>query len=226
HLVNVFHEMEDKPFKVVLFNFVYVTFVAFAEDDLTNTTALRSENLFLDPPHRQNLSTPRDLTCHCDTRSYFTLGVDRSKGSKNRNTRRRTVSWNSARRHVNVQVILLENAVIDTKTFCVRLEIRQCGHGRFLHHVAELTGKCKGAFATTQTGFNEQYFATNLRPCKTGNNTGHFIALIKFFIENLSTKNFPHCFLADSFFKRLFHRHRLGSVSYQRGNFSFQVTHT
>ena len=66
----------------------------------------------------------------------------------------------------------------------MRLDIFECNHGRFLHHVSEVT--CQREFsclALAERGLDEKNFASHGSPCQSGNDTRISIALIDVTVE-------------------------------------------
>ncbi|MPM08794.1 hypothetical protein SDC9_55110 [bioreactor metagenome] len=74
-------------------------------------------------------------------------------------------------------VSFFEHCIIYVEFFCIRLDIAQRSHGRFLHYIAQLTCKLKFSVSLHGVDFNKQSLSAGLSPCKPCYNT-HLVFLI------------------------------------------------
>ena len=83
-----------------------------------------------------------------------------------------------------MDIPVAENSVIYSEQVDMRFDIFECNHGRFLHHVSEVT--CQREFsclALAERSLDEEDFASHGSPCQSGNDTRISIALIDVTVE-------------------------------------------
>ena len=124
------------------------------------------------PPTGRTRPRERDLSRH---RDVFASGLLRTadKMAVAIVTPADGPSLESRRRHVDVQVVMLEEVLRDAELGGVRADMAdRCARG-LLHHVAKLAGQDHVlAAARQQRGFDEEDVAAGLRPCDAGGHAG------------------------------------------------------
>jgi len=99
---------------------------------------MRAQHLLLDPADWQHPPAQRDLSRHRDVIACRPPSEDRSHRRQHGHARRRTFFWLRARRHVHVNVVLVEERGIDPDVASARLQVRERRSRRLLHHITEL----------------------------------------------------------------------------------------
>ena len=85
---------------------------------------------------------------------------------------------------MDVDVPVVEDAVVNAQHVGMGLHVLQCQHGTLLHDVTQVTCQRElGALALRQRGLNKQNLATYARPCQTRYHTGIVIALVDVAVE-------------------------------------------
>ena len=107
-----------------------------------------------------------------------------------------------------------------------RTNVAECGLRRFLHHVAQLTGDSKLAFAFHQDAFGGKDLAAHFGPCQTGCGAD-FVAAVRCGVAELRGAQQVHHFigvnqnLALRFLRYDLASHLAGHVA----DFAFEVAH-
>ena len=85
---------------------------------------------------------------------------------------------------MDMDVPVLEQAVVYAVVGSMRLDVLQGQHGRLLHHIAKVASQCEFAlFAFAQACFDEEYLAAHAGPCQTGHHAGILVALVFVAVE-------------------------------------------
>ena len=176
--------MERDALQIHLRNLVDVLLVLLAHHDIGDAGTLGSQNLLLDATNGQYLAAQRNLARHGRVLAHLALGQCRGDRGSDGDACRRTVLRRSTLRHVDVDVPMVEDAVVDAQQVNVGLDIFQCDDGTLLHHVAQITGQRQLASLTfRQRGLDEQYLATHAGPCQSGHHASIGVALVDVAIE-------------------------------------------
>ena len=176
--------MELYTFQVFLRNLVDVLLVFLAHDDVGDAGTFSSQNLLFDASNGKHLSTQGNLTRHRRILAYLPLCQRRGNRGGDGDAGRRTVFGRCSFRHVDMDVPLVEQPVVNAQRVNMRLHIFQSDDGTFLHHVAQVARKCQlGVLALAQRGFDEKDFSTHTCPRQSCNNTGIVVALIDVTVE-------------------------------------------
>ena len=134
---------------------------------------MRGQQLLLDAPDRQHASLQGHLTRHADTLLHRTAGQQRCQRRRHRDAGRRSVLRDRARRHMQVELALLEGRRRDTELLGVRTHVRQRDVRRLGHDVAELTRDLQTGLTLHTGDLDRQHVATGTRHRKTGGETGN-----------------------------------------------------
>ena len=157
--------MEGQTCHIALRNVVHILLVLFGEDNIGNSGSLSCQNFLLDAPDGKHLATQRNLTCHGYVRPHLALGEQRSNGGGQRDTGRRAVLGSSSLRHVNVQVPVVENTILELQQIGVAFHKLQSQHRTLFHHVTQVTRNGESrSLRAAHTTFDEQNFSAHSRP--------------------------------------------------------------
>src|SRR5437868_1294020 len=145
-------------------NLDQIFFIVLRYDDRVDAEAMRRKYLLLHAADRQHLATQGDLTGH----RHVSLDRDsrqcrRHRGG-HRDSSRRTIFWYGAFRNMDVQVALANEVETHSESLRASADASQSSLSRFLHHVAEFSGKRHAATSFNQRGFNLKHFAADFGP--------------------------------------------------------------
>ena len=135
--------MECHTLQIDFGNLVDVLLVLTAHQDVCDACTLGGKDLLLDAPDRQHFATKGDLTGHGSVLANLTLGEGRGDGCGDGDTSRRTVLGGRSLRHMDMDVPVVEDAVVNVQRLRMGLHILQCEDGAFLHHVTEVASQRK-----------------------------------------------------------------------------------
>ena len=118
------------------------------------------------PPTGKHFAAQSDFAGHRDLAMHGFAGQQRQHGRGHGHAGGRSVFRNGAFGHMNVDVVLGEEVVVDTEFLRMRPRIAQRRLRRFFHDVAELSGERQTAAAAHGGGFDEENVAADRRPCQ------------------------------------------------------------
>ena len=176
--------MEGDALQVDVGNLVDVLLVLAAHDDVGDAGALGSEDFLLDAAHGQHLAAQGYLARHGRVLAHLALCQRRCYGGGNGDACRRSVLRCGAFGHVDVDVPVVEDAVVHTQSLHVGLHVFQGDDGTLLHHVAQVARQRQLAgLALRQRCLDEQNLAAHARPCQSGDHACVVVALVDVAVE-------------------------------------------
>ena len=122
------------------------------------------QELLLQPPDRQDLSTQRDLARHRHVRAHGDAGQHGHQGRAHADTRARAVLRGRTLRHVDVDVVLLVEVRVHAEALAAAPHHRHRRLDRLLHHVAQLARVDQLALSGHHGGLDGQEVPTDLGP--------------------------------------------------------------
>src|SRR5271165_1112329 len=126
--------------------------------------AKSSEKLLLEAADRQHPTAQRDLAGHRDISLYRDAAQHRDDRGHHRHAGGWAVFRRRTLRHMDVNVLLLEHRWEDAKEIAARLDETLGGLHRFLHHIAELSGRRNPPLSRDGDRLDRQQFAAHLGP--------------------------------------------------------------
>ncbi|MNQ57142.1 hypothetical protein D3C85_712880 [compost metagenome] len=130
------------------------------------------QEFFLQAADWQHFAAQRNFARHGDIGAHGDARQGRHHGRGDRDTRGRTVLGSRAFRHVDVHIVLFEDAVGKAQTASARTHNGAGRFNRFLHHIAERTRALDDALARHVRDFDRQQVAADFRPRQTSHLTG------------------------------------------------------
>ena len=176
--------MECHPLQIDIGNLIDVLFVLTAHHDIRNASPLGSKDLLLDTTYREYLSAKGDFTRHRRVLTHLSLGEGRGDGGGDGDTCRRSVLRCRSFWHVDMDVPVVEDAVVNIQLFGMGLHILQRQNGTLLHHITQVTSQRElRTLALRERSLDEEDLTADTRPGQTCDNACIVVALIDIAIE-------------------------------------------
>ena len=167
---------------------IQVSLVTTRQDDGLLPRASGSQDLLLDPTHRQHSSPQRQFTRHRHVSTHWPITQQRYQRQGQGDTCRRAILRHRAGRQMDMQGLLLEEPFVDIESLSMSADVGQDDSGRLLHHVAELTRQLE-ALATHSRRFDHHDFASSRRPSESRHDPREIFAIrLVFLMELCRTK--------------------------------------
>ena len=139
HVLHVLHIVERNALQVNLWYLLDVFLVLLTHHDIGDTGTLGCKDLLLDTAYGQHSSAQGDLARHRRVLTHLALGEGRGNRGGDGDTGRRSVFRRGAFGHVDMDVPVVEDAVVDIQRLGMGLHVFHREDGRLLHHVSEIT---------------------------------------------------------------------------------------
>src|SRR5580693_5046709 len=153
-------------------------FLVFLRDQYRLQAAAEGgEKLLLEAADRQHPTAQGDLAGHRDVSLYRNAAQHRNDRGHHRHAGRRAVFGRRTLRHMDVDVLLLEDSRQDAEDIAARLDVALGSLHRFLHHVAELAGGGDPPLSRNRHRFDRQQFSADLGPGEPGRAPDQILAL-------------------------------------------------
>ena len=220
--------MERHSLDILLLDLLDVLAVVFAEDDLGDAGPLGCQDLLPDASHGEHLAAQGNLTGHGNACLHLALRQGRSQRRGHGDAGRRTIFGNGPLGHVDVDVPVLKDFLVDVEQLSVGLDVLQGQHGRLLHHIAQVAGQRKlSSLAVAQAGLHEEYLTAHGRPGQASHHAGIVVALVLVAAELLHAQEVGqvvrgHLHLADFLLTRHAHSH----LTHHLAQLLLQLAHT
>ncbi len=146
--------------------------VALGEQHALDPRSVGGEDLLLDPAHGHHHPTQRDLAGHRDVLHHASIRQQRDQRRGQGDPCGGPVLADGAGRHVDVQVALGEEVVLQPQDRRVGAGEGQRGLGRLLHHLTQVPGQDQLALALHPRGLDEEDRPAERRPGQPGGHAG------------------------------------------------------
>ena len=221
--------MERQALQIFWFNIFNVFLILMTKNNIGDTGAFGSQNLFFDATHGQHFATQCDFARHCQIFAHFALGERRHQRCYHRYTGRWSVFRNSAFGHVDMHIVSVENVSVNVPHIGMCFDILHRNHRRFLHHIAQIAGKCQFVARFSGRGerrFYKQNLTTHSSPCQACHHTGIVVALIFVGYKFLWSQEIFHHIGSNRFRVRQLRHLFASDFAKYFTNFLFQIAHT
>src|SRR6202140_220096 len=138
HFVDVLDQNELHRVLDFFGYFVEVFAIFLRQDEDLDAGPMRGQQLLFEPADGQHFAPQRDLACHRHLAADTPAGERRHNGGRHRDARRRTILWDGAGRHMDVEEMILEEAGLQPKLERVRPRVADGSTRRLLHDLADL----------------------------------------------------------------------------------------
>src|SRR5580698_154172 len=115
--------------------------VARGQHDASESGPVRGDDFLLDAADRKHEASEADLSGHRGVAAHGAIGHERDERHEHRHPGARAVFWRRARRHMDMDVGLLEARRVDAIGDCAILNDAERSLCAFLHHFAQLPGE-------------------------------------------------------------------------------------
>ena len=131
--------MESQSFHIIRFDLFYIFLVFLTQDQFLDTCPFGCQNLFLDTTYRKHFSTQCYFAGHRQILSHLTLGKSGDKRSDHSHTGTGPVFRYGSLGNVDMNIPIFKQLFINTEQRGMRMDILECQHGRFLHHISQIS---------------------------------------------------------------------------------------
>src|SRR5262249_4571755 len=183
------------------------------------------EDFFLDASDRKYDAGERHFASHRNTVANRSASEQTHERGDHRCASGRAIFLNRSGRHVNMDIVLLEEVRIDAIAFGIGANPGQSrGHG-FLHDLAEVTCLREALSTPHAAGFDEDDVATDGSPDEADGNTGLFGALIDFAFgaEFRHAQEFANDFRGDDHLFRFAFGEAASLLTRDGADFAFEI---
>lgn len=189
HLLHVLHIVEGDALAIDLGDLLHVALILGTHHDVGDAGTLGGEDLLLDAADGQHLAAQRDLARHGRVLAHLALGQRRGQGGGDGDARRRAVLGRGALRHVDMDVPLVEEAVVNAQGVDMGLDVLQGDDGALLHHVAKIARERQFAgLALGERGLDEEDLAAHAGPGQARHHARVVVALVDVAVERWLSK--------------------------------------
>ena len=138
--------MEGDTFQIHIGNLKDILLILTTHDDVSDTSTLRCKDLLFDTAYGQHLTTKGNLTSHSSVLANLSLGEGRGDTRSDGDTGRGSILGCSPLGHMDVNIPVVEDTVVNVQSLCMRLHIFQSQNSRLFHHITEVT--CQREFVS------------------------------------------------------------------------------